>query len=690
MLDFIKEKLAERMPNNVNSHIDDPLPNETFMECAHLIQELSDLSVEGKDELEAINGTEQRPLAAALEIPLEDDLEIGSVELNVLNGRITDVAADTAVPTVNEYALNTALKTEADFYQEACEVIKPLFRDSEAAMEARRQEYVTKKMAEYTEYCIQEGLFGHDKVKATDPQIMWNITCNFGPLKGEGSADYYVKLPVAYECDKKRRILKKQLETVAIVNQYQVFTKLKNVIHDVFKNDTAYKCESVDEVWDHATPVELLIPASPADKYVAQVGIEVDWSGDIAYFTWSCSTKGATKTAVEKVEITKTGKVTRSDFTSKKELIKESADILAMEHESNRPSRFKQTEEDYSFFAEAVDMGSNGGDTDMPPSSGTATDDVSVGGDAVETPSTDNNSSGQAEVQVKTNDVSDQIADKVAADNQDVNSQNAVNDDLNNLDDMSMSDDSTPDFGDGSSSLDTGLDTSVDAGTDSVDAGDTSGMDDTTSTDDTSSENVDLPGDDASSMDMSQFENMSIEDLMAQGSEKLKGMTIAQLKDFLSGNPTDPIVEEAFQEAFFLTPRNINKELDKELKRVLGILNESDETSKEILAKFKKHSKKLNRALVKAAKINGVYNDDEKAVFAKLNKCLVDLNMTIGTAEDANYAAIIKRLIQAFVSQATAAAKVIEEYLPKKPTTQTSSMNQVKGMSTMSKIFKKE
>ena len=127
--------------------------------------------------------------------------------------------------------------------------------------------------------------------------------------------------------------------------------------------------------------------------------------------------------------------------------------------------------------------------------------------------------SDTAEIPVETNDVSDEIADKVASESQDMGSDEAINDDLNNISDDDVS----------------GLDTSMDG--------------------------AELPGDDGSSINPEDFDNMSIDDLISQGSEKLKSMSIGQLKQFLSGDENlDPMVEEAFQEAFFLTPRNINKE----------------------------------------------------------------------------------------------------------------------------------
>lgn len=681
MLEYLKGRLAEMAGQNTNKVEGGAVPNETIMECAHLIQELSDLSVEGEDERDAINniGAYERPLAGALDIPLEDDIEIGSIELNLLDGRTTDTAGDAAVPTVNEYATNLGLKTEEEFYQEAKMMVHPLVRESQESLNQRINEYAHRKMEEYHEQCIQEGVFGHDKLKISDTSVPGTVTVNFGPLKGAGSPDYYVKLPIKYQVDKQHRVLRKQVEAIAVLNEIDAFKGIKKKIHEVASGSSSYDLKSEDELWEHATPVELRVPTDPADKYVIFVAIDADWEDKELVFMCTISMKGAGKKTGEIKSATNIGK---KAYKSKKELIKESADILAEERRNRvMPSRFG------NIFQESIDLGSSGGDTDLPPASGSATD-VNVGGDPApaapaqdtantEVPtvdagggdnppatneassdtsgadvgSTDNSAtSNPVEVPVQTNDVSDQIADKVASETQDVTSDNAINNDLNNIDDNVTFDDNGNDFGfddNSSSELGTDMDTSLDDGG--------------------SDGSVDLPGDaDGSdgSMDMAQFENMSIDDLMQQGSEKLKSLSIGQLKSFLSGENTDPVVEEAFQEAFFLTPRNINKEVYKELKRSLGILNMSNESGVQILGKFKAQSKGLNRVLVKASKMEKVYNPDQRRSFSKLNKCLMDLNIVIGSSNDANYAATIKRLIQAFISQAQAVRQIIFEKDP--------------------------
>ena len=104
MLQYIKKKIDE---NNVNTNNDFD-DSEMIVECAHLFQELSDLSVEGTDADSARK--------MVIDIPLEDDIELDSVEINIGDGRLIDIPMDAAVQESDR----TEMKTFDDFYQEAC------------------------------------------------------------------------------------------------------------------------------------------------------------------------------------------------------------------------------------------------------------------------------------------------------------------------------------------------------------------------------------------------------------------------------------------------------------------------------------------------------------------------------------------------------------------------------------------
>ena len=55
MLAFIKNKIAEKMPDVVN-HTENDIPDSVVVECAHLIQELDALTIEGQEKPDFDNG----------------------------------------------------------------------------------------------------------------------------------------------------------------------------------------------------------------------------------------------------------------------------------------------------------------------------------------------------------------------------------------------------------------------------------------------------------------------------------------------------------------------------------------------------------------------------------------------------------------------------------------------------------
>ena len=306
------------------------------------------------------------------------------------------------------------------------------------------------------------------------------------------------------------------------------------------------------------------------------------------------------------------------------------------------------------FYQEAIDFGGADGGSDLPPAEGedtssddapadttpdTSNDDATVDtGNASDAPESNDDSTDKETAAV--NDVSKEIAEKVSEKTQDDMGDDSTTPSDDSTD-ITFDDDDTASTDDGSASVD-----------DQLDDLDNS-MGDTESSDDVDD---DMPSDDTSG-DID-FDNLTIDQLIEQGSEKLKGMTLQEIKEFLSSGS-----EEAVQEAFILTKKNINKELDIELRKCLGILNDNQMDLDKLLKKFKFAGKKLNRVLTKAAKINEVYSTDEVQSIQKLNKVLVDLLASLKNSKDSSYVSKIKNLIREFVSQSKVVGSFVEDKL---------------------------
>lgn len=649
MFDYIKKQFSERMEamNPVTENDD----TELVVECAHLFEELSDLTVEGDDS--------KRDRRISIDIPIEDDIEIDSIEINVTDGRITDVPMDA---TVQESKYDR-MKTYGDFYQEACLALTPFMRESNEAFENRKHQYASKKMSEYKNFVVQEGLFGFDKLSFDDSRIPAKLTVDFGPMSSDNeNQHYFVKLKVLFEVDKKDKILKKQLDSINIAQSEEVFIALGKVLPELIGKKYPEQMANVKSVWDVLTPVKLIVPVDPIDEHKIVVGFECDFTDEILYYSWSRPVNKARITGKVNVDPVDSNNASKLTVKSKNEYIKES-------HELRRPSRFG------SIYQEAIEFGNLDPDSPTPPSNvddnnepAVSNDDPNAGADPVVD---GQNQSPDETVPVDTNNVSDQIAEKVSAET------NGDGDNLDNVTDIPVDADPSTDPDpamDGDMNGDGAELPTDDSSTDPMDPASA----DQQLEDLDNAGNTDLSLDDGSTGDVD-IENMTIDELLAQGSEKLKGMTIEQLKGFLSGSGSDMSMgdtpdtdalqeafvngtsETVFQEALILTKKNINKEIDIHLRKSLGILNDGEMDLSTLITEFKKEGKKLNRVLSKASKMNKVYSDEERENIGKLNKCLTDLMTTLKVSKSESDTAVIKRLIQAFTSQSKVVAKLVED-----------------------------
>ena len=642
MLDYISKQLKARMQADAPDPVQEEAQmDEAILECAHLFQELDDLSVEGTE------AGSPRPFTK-VDIPLEDDVEITNVELNLLDGRVTDIPGDATVQEFEYYGM----KDHNYFYQEAYNETSQFMRESDEQYSRRLHAIADKKLAAYKNYCIQEGLFGFDKLSVNDGRVPSRVTLDFGKLNGK---DYSVKLVVKFEVDKKNRILKKQLDSIMVLQLNKEFeTAVQSTALMIFGPKVGI--ENQDDIWKKVTPIELVVPCDPADKFCVAIGFELEGSDKTEYLEWVAPIKsvkngkndwqmgadqkpGKTEGDLENVT---SGKIAKLQTITKGEAIKQEA--YEMEMNKRVPNRFYQEAIDFGNPDEAPVSDPNATDIsfDNPPADGAD----QPAGDAPADGSADAPTEGGTENKelVDTNNVSDQIAEKVSDE-----TQNDANAEDVNID---------------------GVDSSADADVSDVDTTDAPSDEELAADlgDDTSTEAAPEDAGEASDLD---FDNMTIDELMAQGQEKMKTMTMQQLKDFLQNGPeaastdvapdADVATDETTQEAFFLTRGNIGKELDIHLRKALGILNSSELEIEELCTEFRKEGKKLNRVVHKASKMKDVFDEKERTQLLKCNHCLTDLMSMLRSDIDPGSIMTVKRMIQAFVSEATGIARLLEK-----------------------------
>ena len=646
MLEYISKQLQARAnaENVDNSAIEEAQMNDAILECAHLVQELDDLSIEGTE------ADSTRPFTK-IDIPLEDDIEITAVEMNLLDGRVTNVPGDATVQESD--TIYIGMKTPQDFYQEAYASTQQYMRETDDEYANRVEAIASKNYAAYKNYCIQEGLFGFDKLSVNDKRVPARVSVDFGKMNGK---DYTVKLPVKFEIDNKNQILKKQLDSVIeFNNQVSKDASMQGAAYAAFGDKVGV--ESPEDIWSKVTPVEIVVPVKPSDKFCVAVGFELDGTGeDLQYIEWHASIKEKTNTGFsKKVETTtpNAGEIKKLHVTTKGEAIRQEAALIATGYHA--PDRFYQEAIDFGDPNEppAADPNAASVSFDAPPADGA--EQPAGGADANAAPPAEGDAAAPADAPpadgeapaegtedkeiVDTNNVSDQIAEKVADETQnDAAEENDVN-----IDGLDVSD------SEGDQPTEEEL---------NADLGETPTED--------SVESAPAETSDAD------FDNMTMDEMLAQGQEKMKGMTMQQIKAFLQGDystmaeappPSDdaPAPEdEGVQEAFFLTRGNINKELDIHLRKALGILNSSELEIEDLCAEFKKTGKKLNRVVHAASKMDKVYDETERRQLLKLNHCLSDLMSMLRPNIDKGSIMTVKRMIQAFVAEASGVLKMVE------------------------------
>ena len=647
MLDYIKQQLQAMNPAPQEEAIQEQLMDQAVLECAHLFQEFDDLTMNGT----ITNGARQ---FANIDIPLQDDLEITSVEMDLLSGRVVDVPMDA---TVQEFTYGQ-MKTFDDFLQEAFDNTSPMGRETRDVYEDRCYHIAEMEYKKYSDYIIQEGLFGFDKIKINDPRVPTDAKMHCGMRKGE---PYVVYLDVYFIVDKKDRITKKQLDSINLFKQLSDSAESGKVIQEV-----AFKlyggmcgCESEANIWDYAKPTKIVVPVEPADKYCVMIEFEFNDLEQKKRLCWMVPIKqkghGATpaqKNFASSLKAAPSGKFEnmQNAITKKegKKHIAESASVTLREL-----NRFGNS----GYYQEGIDFGDpNEAPAAEPDNSAVAQSeapapDANAGGGDVSAPPAEGAETGAPKEVADTNNVSDAIAEKVSDETQNDAAEEGLN--VDGIDDAT----SDADVSD--------IDTSevpsegeVDADLGDVDA------------------NAEDGGEATSDVDV---DNMTPEELKAAAADKIEKMTFQQIKDFLNNQEAAPATDEVpaadgeVQEAFFLTRGNIGKELDIHLRKTLGILNDSDMEIEQLCSEFRKQGKRLNHVVHKATKMTDVFNEVERKQLLKLNALLTDLMAMMRADLDRQGVQAVKRLIRAFVQQATGVAKLVEQHKPGKPVQESAS-----------------
>ena len=306
---------------------------------------------------------------------------------------------------------------------------------------------------------------------------------------------------------------------------------------------------------------------------------------------------------------------------TKAECVKEQLEIKSI------PSRFGK------IFQEAIDFNGGeqqGGAIDAPVDN--------TNEPPTEEPENEGNGDGDTskpKVELKPNDVSDQIVQNLSANNDNP----ATNGEVNNNTDVSGS----------------GL-----AGEPTPTDSDDDGITDNT------------PDDMSGDINNEDFDNMTIDELLSQAGDKLKSMPIAQLKQFINGQGdiqsfTDGLsaldklgVGDIKTEAFVWTGKTINNEIDASLRKVLGILNDDTKSTEEIFNEFEPSAKRLNNILTKAVKKSKPYDENQIIELNRLNKYTFDL-VNLVSNRGSDFVTKAKPLINNFLKSANSVGKIIEE-----------------------------
>lgn len=659
MLDRIKSKYDSVMESSNRVTFDEEeAENEVIIECASFFSELDALTVNGTD-------IESRRSIDVLNIGFDDDVELGAFEVSATDGRILDIPADVLVHSESyEY-----MKSYEDFYNEAYED-RP--RTDMGNNDEIINQNAVKMYKEYLTKVYQEGLFSASKVSLDDPTVQWYRTIDFGPSdpNDPASRPYVVRLPIGYIAKNGKDILVKQRDTVNVmIDPYPDQFKLFGAKYIEQLTERGYKVPEGKSVWDVVIPKRIIVPEQPIDQFIFLIEAENVLSdkpdNDYLYMGYSVPISALKKKGSTNVSPSELNAKTISLFTTpgaKRTIVDGKAVIRESVYPTPIPERLVQ--EAISFGGDdggdSSGNDNNNGGNDTPP-------EINGGGDTSSSSSSDNNGGGDA-ISADTGNSETSDTPPVEGDNKEAKEDaNDVSGDIANK--VEEETDKEKDEGDGDlGSLDNSLtDTPEDSDLEgeNLDLGSDVSSDEGSIDDKLNDLNAEGEADADGMGEKVDVSDMSMNDLLQHAEEKLKNMSISDLQAFINNDDSATGVGESAvfqQEAFVLTKKNINAELDATIRNCLGVLNDSKLGMDDIIKGFKKDGKKLNRALSKASKMTDVYSDDERNKMIKCNKCLADLIIILKPDASKSEFQTIKRMIKSFVSQVKGISVIVDKH----------------------------
>lgn len=682
MLEYIRKQLAAKAEAAVQESASVDAANvsdELLLEYAPVMNGLDDLTMNG-------DGTDNvdRPVIA---IPLEsedddvpdiagltdnkanfeNDPELGSVTLDLSSGNMMDVPMDANIQT--EYA---EMKTLDTFLMEGYEAIDPQQGQTVEEYDAVVMESAKKNFRTYRDEVLNEQSFGFAKVSMQDETIKPAIIAEF-------DTNVSTMLEPKYQVDKSGNVRNKQIESVDIMNKYGVLKKLGTFLESAIEG---FNKES-DNVWSNMFPVSMNVPIDPIDKHSVIVGLKNMKDMSTKYIRCSVPVMESYATPTFEEVPNETMDKMNKVSASKSQVIQEAinfgnTDAAATPAPEAAPAAAPAPEATPA----ATDASADAALPDMPTEG--ATPDATAQGATDTSAATPAEGEDKTVIPIETNNVSDQIAQKVATDTEVPTEAQNGDETAANIEDAGATADELPtppaegvdpaldagatDMGlndpSAGDNLDSGLGSDISAGiADGDPALDENGTTDVDSQlnelDQMGATNGDEGMDTAiDGADAGNVGNMSMDELLQAASDKLKGMPINALQKFLTGDA------EALQEAFvqeFVTNKNVNDQLDANLRKCLGILNDEELSFKGIENQFKKSGKQLNSILSKASKNAKVYDDSERKELTDLNSTLTDLMVHFKPSKKEDVESTKKKIV-AFTSQATKVDKIITKH----------------------------